>query len=97
MDRTLLYGTGGITIAHFEDTFSTPPLFFDSPSSTRVGWTAGAGIEHAFMDHWTARLEYRYTDFGKHKDDLNNFLAPPGFSTDDVTEQSVRFAIDFKL
>jgi opacity protein-like surface antigen len=27
-----------------------------------VGWTAGAGIEGAFTDHWAARLEYLFVD-----------------------------------
>ena len=29
-------------------------------STTKVGWTAGAGIEAAFADNWTARIEYLY-------------------------------------
>ena len=29
-----------------------------------VGWTVGAGIEWAFANNWTARVEYLYVDFG---------------------------------
>ena len=31
----------------------------------RLGWTAGAGVEYAFAPHWSARLEYLYSQFGK--------------------------------
>jgi hypothetical protein len=29
------------------------------------GWTVGAGIEYAFADMWTAKIEYLFVDFGK--------------------------------
>jgi outer membrane immunogenic protein len=33
-------------------------------SSTRFGWTAGAGIEWMFAPNWIARGEYRFSDYG---------------------------------
>ena len=35
-----------------------------SNDDTRVGWTAGAGIEHKFTPNWSGKLEYLYMDFG---------------------------------
>ena len=35
-----------------------------SSSDTRVGWTAGAGIERKFSPNWSGKLEYLYMDFG---------------------------------
>jgi outer membrane immunogenic protein len=35
-----------------------------STSSTRTGWTAGAGLEWAFAPNWSTTLEYDYYDFG---------------------------------
>jgi outer membrane immunogenic protein len=35
-----------------------------SNSSTRVGWTVGAGVEGAIGGNWTAKLEYLYIDLG---------------------------------
>ena len=32
---------------------------------TLVGWTAGAGIEHAFAPNWTVKAEYLYVDLGE--------------------------------
>jgi outer membrane immunogenic protein len=40
------------------------PLATWSNAQTRVGWTAGAGVEWAFADNWTAKLEYLYVDLG---------------------------------
>ena len=32
---------------------------------TKAGWTGGAGVEYAFIDNWSAKLEYLYVDLGK--------------------------------
>jgi opacity protein-like surface antigen len=33
-------------------------------TDTREGWTAGAGIEYAFNEYLSAKLEYDFLDFG---------------------------------
>ncbi|WP_163327174.1 outer membrane protein, partial [Enterobacter ludwigii] len=40
---------------------STVPL---GKTYSKLGWTVGAGIEHAFTPNWTAKLEYAYTSYG---------------------------------
>jgi len=35
-----------------------------SYASTRVGWTAGAGLEWMFWPNWSAKVEYLYYDLG---------------------------------
>lgn len=35
-----------------------------SGSSTRVGWTVGAGLEKKFTPNWSAKAEYLYMDLG---------------------------------
>lgn len=42
----------------------TPVAASFSGSTTKFGWSAGAGIEGAFADNWSARLEYLYLDLG---------------------------------
>ena len=37
-----------------------------SERQTRVGWTAGAGLEKKFSPNWSAKLEYLYIDLGSH-------------------------------
>jgi outer membrane immunogenic protein len=34
-------------------------------TTTRVGWTAGAGAEALLWSNWLMRIEYRYADYGK--------------------------------
>ncbi len=41
----------------------TNPFTFDA-SETRFGWTIGGGLEWAFWNNWSARLEYDFLDFG---------------------------------
>jgi outer membrane immunogenic protein len=33
-------------------------------STTRTGWTAGAGMEWMFARNWSAKVEYLYYDLG---------------------------------
>ena len=58
-DRWLPYITGGAGFGNvkFEQGAT-------SDSKTRLGWTAGLGLEYAFMANWTAKAEYLYTDLG---------------------------------
>ena len=68
----LLYGTGGLAYGAVAtagsisgQTLQGPgAVVFPSLTSTRVGWTAGAGIEGRIGGNWTAKLEYLYMDLG---------------------------------
>ena len=69
MDRTLIYGTGGIAFGHAKlDGTSAGVAATDS--NTHVGWTLGAGVERAFKSNWIGRIEARYTDFSNEDYDL---------------------------
>jgi outer membrane immunogenic protein len=37
---------------------------FASAQKSATGWTAGAGIEYAFLPNWSVRAEYLYVDLG---------------------------------
>src|SRR4051812_39934239 len=66
----LLYGTGGLAVANvrasyaFTDTFAAATESA-SISSTRYGWTAGAGGEYALLNGWSIKAEYLYVDLGR--------------------------------
>lgn len=67
-DHWLLYATGGVAVTNLSVNQSIPQLapfvFNASSSSTRVGWTAGAGFEYAMTRNWSVKGEYLYLDFG---------------------------------
>ncbi|HEY6380901.1 MAG TPA: outer membrane beta-barrel protein, partial [Pseudolabrys sp.] len=71
-DSTLVYVTGGVAFGHANNRFnliftpsSGPSLVASfTENKTKVGWTAGVGVEHMFSQHWTARAEFRYVDLG---------------------------------
>lgn len=69
MDRTLFYATGGLAIADLKNRWSVVSsgnyLKAENSSTVRVGWTLGAGVEHAFLNNISAKLEYLYTDLGR--------------------------------
>jgi outer membrane immunogenic protein len=66
-DRALFYATGGLAWANFENNYTyfngLTTTVTESFDSTEWGWTLGAGVEYAFTNNFTARLEYRYTQF----------------------------------
>jgi len=69
VDRTLFYVTGGLALTELKIsngfTDSTGQNETAGLSKITAGWTAGAGIEHAFNKNWSAKVEYLYSDFGK--------------------------------
>ena len=60
INNLLVYGTGGLALAHVEST-TVGPVISDY---YMLGWTAGAGVEYKFAPRWSAKVEYAYTDFG---------------------------------
>jgi outer membrane immunogenic protein len=59
-DRVLLYGTAGVAGANVQTGLSGLP----PQTNFKVGWTAGAGLEWAFADNWTMKVEYLFVDLG---------------------------------
>lgn len=91
IDRTLIYGTGGVAFASIQQMNGTGvPIKIDE---NYTGWTIGAGIEHAFTDHITTRLEYRYTDFGSQN------YAPVGLAPfrNTIDVHAVRLGVSYKF
>lgn len=61
----LAYATGGLAFAG-ERFLNTPAIGNDEKIlNTRLGWAAGGGVEYALAPHWSVRLEYLYSRFGK--------------------------------
>jgi outer membrane immunogenic protein len=96
-DRVLFYATGGGAAGNVQTGLNTLSL----QSNTEYGWTAGAGIEWAFADNWTAKVEYLYVDLGN---TTCNNSASCGFdevaaadNTVKFTESMIRAGVNFKF
>jgi len=83
-DRFLLYGTGGVAFADAK--------LAGGNSKGLVGWTLGAGVEYAFTDSLSGRVEYRYSDFQR-----ATFTAPAGPIKSKFDENQVLVGISYKF
>jgi opacity protein-like surface antigen/outer membrane protease len=79
-NHSLLYVKGGAAFVHSQVDITTndTPAFGLAPlttssSFTKVGWTVGAGAEHAITPAWSVKLEYDYVGLGG-----ETVATPPG-------------------
>src|SRR5579864_9371565 len=63
-DRWLPYVTGGWAYGHGDFSGTVTGVGPFSASNTYSGWTAGGGLEYAFLNNWSAKLEYLHINFG---------------------------------
>jgi outer membrane immunogenic protein len=75
-----------------------------SNSTTKAGWTVGAGLEGQIVGNWTARIEYLYMDLGTVTSGtfVTPVMAPSGgFVTTNlssrVTDNIVRIGVNYKF
>ncbi|MGD9805938.1 MAG: autotransporter domain-containing protein [Hyphomicrobiaceae bacterium] len=100
-DRALVYVKGGVAFADVTLGFTpnggaaVAALQGLDPSSsaneTMTGWTAGAGIEFAFLGGWSANAEYMYYDLGKERFDTTTPFDA------EVTGNTIRFGLNYRL
>lgn len=103
-DRVMLYATGGLAYGEIDSsvnvtaTSSTGAVVAATASATntQVGWTVGGGAEWAFLDAWSAKVEYLYIDFGTFTD---TFAGAGAFATvtgsSHVTDNIVRVGVNY--
>ncbi len=108
VDPVLLYATAGLAYGHIH---SSSNLLFTaagdtyggSSSTTRTGWTVGAGSEYAFTPNWSAKFEYLFIDLGSHSysDPGTNALSQrlgSSYATDLKTrEHVIRIGFNYKF
>ena len=68
-NRLMIYATGGVAYGGGSSNFNafdstTGASWTGNPSSTRVGWTIGGGVEYAVTNNITIKGEYLYADLG---------------------------------
>jgi len=86
-DRALVYATGGFAFAGLSDGFG------DADDDTLTGWTLGAGLEYAFTNNLTTRVEYRYTSF----DGDNVVFDATDFGDNEIEFHTVRVGLSYKF
>ena len=102
-DRWLPYVTLGGAYGSVKATSTLPVAGAVSASSTQLGWTAGVGIEYAFMGNWTAKLEYLHVDLGKTSTSANavsrdaDFVGTSVIYTWRTQENIVRAGVNYKF
>jgi len=108
-DRSLAYITGGVAFTSisytesYSDTNAAPGPGAGAASASRslIGWTAGAGWEYAFAEHWTARAEYLIAGFPTVTNATGTIVAPGGTNTlhgsADLFIQVLRAGVNFKF
>jgi outer membrane immunogenic protein len=89
-----LQGVNGSTLVPVAGSFSS--------SSTKVGWTIGAGVEGVISGNWTAKLEYLYIDLGSVSGSfVTPLVAPSGaFLTSSysshITDNILRVGVNYR-
>jgi len=103
-DRNFAYITGGaaFTDANYTETYSDAAGGVGSASASRflTGWTAGAGWEYAWTDHWTIKFEYLFADFSNTS--AGGVITAPGGSnllsgSGNLVIQTARAGMNFKF
>jgi outer membrane immunogenic protein len=87
--RSLFYITGGFaysgnqnnqTITYFNGGGAVPCAFgctlSTSTNDSNIGWTAGGGIEYAFTDNISAKIEYLHVELGRRNAVFSSPVAP---------------------
>ena len=96
-DRLLVYGKGGLALAEDQSTLTDFTGTAASNSLLRTGWTAGAGLEYAIDQNWSAKVEYDYLGFGSQ---AMNFTTPSlgaVSSNTSLNVQEIKAGLNFRF
>ena len=96
--RSLVFGTVGGAGANVEVGLNGLP----TQTNVEFGWTAGSGLEWAFADNWTAKVEYLFVGLsGKapcnHGNSCGYDAAVNGNDLVTLNENIIRVGVNFKF
>ncbi|MBQ0724288.1 MAG: porin family protein [Cycloclasticus sp.] len=96
-DQTLVYATGGYTMAKIDrKTYDIDyPADVSSDSKWNDGWTAGLGVEHFVTTNLSARIEYRYSEYSTEHLDASVAYGDGYLEKQDYDEDSLRIGIAY--
>ncbi len=106
-DRVLLYGTAGGAGANVQTSLNGLPV----QTNADFGWTVGGGLEWAFADNWTFKVEYLFVDllgtvacnhgyscgYDAFAIPANKVVAVNGNDAVKLNENMIRVGINFKF
>jgi outer membrane immunogenic protein len=89
----LIYATGGIAFGkvHARVADALIPATF-SDSRVRMGFTLGAGVEYAFAENLTGRVEYLYTIYRN-----KNMFAFPYLTSSTYQTSVLRGGVNYRF
>ena len=112
-DRTMIYATGGLAYAGSSGGGAGSVSLWDVTADPDVevarwegrrrsgsnwGWTLGAGIEHAFSNNWSLKLEYLYVDLDRGgSSDLVSVSGPNRVNVDNIVFRGGRSDDNFHV
>jgi outer membrane immunogenic protein len=105
-DRWLVYAIGGFAYADQRHSITFNPAAANALSrdygSNEYGWDVGGGVEYAFNNNWTGRVEYRYYNWGRKGFTdvlLNNAVGVPvvPYHTTTETLQTIRAGLTYRF
>lgn len=103
----LLYATAGLAYGDTKVKFSTSDVVDGcivlgtvcaggSSSSTRIGWTVGAGVETMLTKNWSVKAEYLYVDLGRKSATIAASTGPLSFrSSTKFHEHIIRVGLNY--
>ena len=108
MDNALLYVLGGYTEADIKEEFDARtngflPTYHTSNKGWEDGWFVGGGIEALLWDNISLKAEYRYADYGKVKNNNEDFETVEGIYDQyndqeaDITVHTVRAVLSYRF
>ena len=94
-NRFLVFATAGAAIADIKVGLNPPGNY--QAVGPQLGWTAGGGVEYAFSDSWTAKLEYLYADLGDVTCSSTGNCVSTATATVTLKENIVRGGFNYKF
>ena len=103
--NVLLYFKGGVVFADNRFEIENSGVTLGTPSTTRTGWTVGAGVEWAFAPNWSFFVQGDYYDLGKNATENftnffaveNAFIAPPFSINTHTTYEDIKLGVNFRF
>jgi len=96
----LPYLTAGASFANLGLTYHNEVGDYYSTNTTEPGFLIGAGVEWAFMQHWSLRAEYYYIDYNTLKLSIPNvygLIDPNGGAKVNLSSNNVAVAVNYWL